>query len=68
MPIYEFKCRKCGHIMEFLEISDKSRKHLCERCKSSDLQKLLSGFSIGQADGPSPCGNGSCPTGTCKPY
>jgi putative FmdB family regulatory protein len=68
MPIYEFKCRKCGHIMEFLERSGKNRKHTCERCKSSDLQKLLSGFSIGQSDSSSSGGDDSCPTGTCQPY
>lgn len=68
MPIYEFKCRKCGHITEFLERSDSKRKHLCERCKSSDLQKLLSGFSIGQTDISSSGGNDLCPTGTCPNY
>ena len=68
MPIYEFKCRKCGHVTEFLERSGGKHKHLCERCKSSDLQKLLSGFSVGQADNSSSGGNGSCPTGTCPNY
>lgn len=68
MPLYEFKCRKCGHVMEFLERSGGKHKHLCECCKSPDLQKLLSGFSIGQADKSPSGGNESCPTGTCPTY
>jgi putative FmdB family regulatory protein len=65
MPIFEYKCQKCGHIMEFLEKSGSSRKHVCERCKSSNLQKIFSGFSVGQASDSSLRGNDSCPTGTC---
>ena len=65
MPIFEYKCKKCGHKMEFLEKSSGGPKHVCERCKSSDLQKLFSGFSVGQGNKSSPRGNESCPTGTC---
>ncbi len=66
MPIFEYKCQKCGHIMEFLERSGSNCKCTCERCKSSDLKKLFSGFSVGQASNSSPRGNDdSCPTGTC---
>jgi len=65
MPIFEYKCNKCGHKMEFLEKTSSGRKHVCERCQSSDLQKLFSGFSVGQGNKSSPRGNESCPTGTC---
>ncbi|MBN2181160.1 MAG: zinc ribbon domain-containing protein [Sedimentisphaerales bacterium] len=68
MPIYEFKCQKCGHVMEILERSSGNRKHICERCKSEDLQKLPSGFSVGHADGSLSGGGGSCPTGTCSAH
>ncbi|MBA7672034.1 hypothetical protein ES703_80205 [subsurface metagenome] len=61
MPIFEYRCNKCGHKMEFLEKSSSGRKHVCERCQSSDLQKLFSGFSVGQSNQ----GSNSCPTGTC---
>jgi len=61
MPIFEYKCNKCGHKMEFLEKNASGRKHVCERCQSSDLQKLFSGFSVGQSSQ----GSNSCPTGTC---
>ena len=65
MPIFEYKCNRCGHKMELLEKSSSSRKRVCERCQSSDLQKLFSGFSIGQGDKSALRGNESCPTGTC---
>jgi len=65
MPIFEYKCNKCGHTMEFLEKGSSKRKHTCERCSSSDLQKLFSGFSVGQGNKSSSRGNDSCPTGTC---
>jgi len=66
MPIFEYKCQKCGHVTEFLEKGGGKRKHVCEHCKSPDLQKIFSGFSIGQADSCSPRGGGSCPTGNCS--
>jgi len=67
MPIYEYKCRKCGHVMEILEKSGGKRRHICEQCKSDELQKLPSGFSVGSSGG-SLSGGGSCPTGTCPAY
>jgi len=61
MPMFEYKCNKCGHKTEFLEKSSGKSKHVCEKCGSSDMQKLFSGFSLGQSSQ----GNSSCPTGTC---
>jgi len=65
MPIFEYKCKKCGHITEFLESSAAGRKHVCEQCESSDLQKLLSSFATGQSSSSTSQKDGSCPTGTC---
>jgi len=61
MPIFEYKCNKCGHKTEFLEKSSSKDKHVCEKCGSDQMQKLFSGFSVGQS---SQAGD-SCPTGTC---
>ena len=61
MPIFEYKCNKCEHKTEFLEKSNSKSKHVCEKCGSSDMQKLFSGFSVGQSNQT----NSSCPTGTC---
>ena len=43
MPLYEYKCNKCGKTSEFLESANKgniSRK--CPHCGKSSLEKLLS--------------------------
>ena len=61
MPIFEYKCKKCGHAMKFLEKSSDKVKHICEKCGSYEVQKLLSGFSVGMGKQSS----SSCPTGTC---
>ncbi len=61
MPIFEYKCSKCGHKTEILEKRSSKRKHICEKCGSYEMQKLFSGFSVGQTGQP----GGSCPTGTC---
>ncbi|HIJ72290.1 MAG TPA: zinc ribbon domain-containing protein [Planctomycetes bacterium] len=64
MPIFEYKCNKCGHEMEFLEKGNSKKKHVCKKCGGSDMKKLFSGFSVGRSDSTSQ-GADSCPTGTC---
>ncbi len=63
MPIFEYKCNKCGSKTEFLEKVNSSKKHTCQKCGSKDLQKLFSTFSVTRSSKSS--GNDSCPTGTC---
>ncbi len=52
MPIYEFRCRKCGEISSFLErvgeIKLWGRK--CSRCGSRKLSKVLSSFSTSKSE------------------
>lgn len=76
MPIFEYRCEQCGHVMEVLQKSRKATKQVCANCGGSDMKKLLSGFSVGQskassapacdscAAGPA-CGAGMCPGGMC---
>ena len=61
MPIFEYKCQKCGHTMEILEKSGNKSQHICEKCGNPDTKKLFSGFAVGQSSK----GSDSCPTGTC---
>jgi len=63
MPIFEYKCEKCGHKAEFLEKADSSKKHICKNCGSTELKKLFSTFSAGVSS--KSTGTDSCPTGTC---
>jgi len=62
MPLYEYRCRKCGHVMEVLENVDASGRHTCEKCGSRSMEKMVSTFGVGASTRSS---GGSCPTGTC---
>ena len=73
MPIFEYRCEKCGHVMEVLHKSVKAEWPTCEKCGSPDMNKLLSGFAVGKGSEsrfcdscPSqPAHGGSCPCGSC---
>lgn len=43
MPIYEYKCKKCGESFELLVRG--TEKPQCPTCASKSLKKLVSGFS-----------------------
>lgn len=69
MPIYEYRCKKCGTVFEALVMGD--RKPACEECGSRSLEKLVSTFSAidggkmpscqGPTCSPSVCESGMCP-------
>ena len=63
MPIFEYKCRQCGHVMEVLQKSRQAVKQTCEECGGSDMKKLLSGFAVGQSKSPSSLACDSCAAG-----
>jgi len=43
MPIYEFRCGKCGRISDFLVLSvQESFKPVCKYCKSRRMSRLIS--------------------------
>jgi putative FmdB family regulatory protein len=75
MPMFEYKCRQCGHVMEVLQKSRKATRQTCDQCGATDMKKLLSGFAVGQGKADSPacdscaaapaCGGGMCPGGAC---
>jgi putative FmdB family regulatory protein len=62
VPLFEYECRKCGHLFEALVIG--SRQPVCPKCKSEELEKKVStvGFAgVGSWSGKS--GGGCGPTG-----
>ncbi len=67
MPIYEYKCEKCGHTFDRLArtVADAAKK--CPKCGARNPVKQLSTFSTTASDGgdASSCPTGTCPTGTC---
>lgn len=75
MPIFEYKCQKCGHVIEVLQKGRNATKQTCPECGGTDMKKLLSGFAVAQArpsvpacdscPSPGACGGGFCPGGAC---
>jgi len=64
--MFEYRCKKCGRVTEFLESAGAEGKHRCQECGSTSMVKLLSTFGVKVASGSSQepvCA--SCPTGTC---
>jgi len=61
MPIYEYRCEKCGQVNEFL-ILGKGEQVLCKQCGSGDLTKLLSAHNtvIAPSHGRTEPGSGGC--------
>lgn len=57
MPIFEYRCEKCGQVTEFLESYQGRKEHICSRCGSKRMSKLLSAFGMQGSTG------GSCAPG-----
>jgi len=64
MPLFEFTCRKCGHVFEeILSLAElqEGAPH-CPSCGSRRTERGLSTFNTGSASGEAPCG---APAGGC---
>ena len=70
MPLYEYRCKKCGTCFEQLvSLADRDTGIECPQCGAKRPDRLLSSFAVGKAKTTSAAaGAGSCatcPTGTC---
>ncbi|MGM0418793.1 MAG: FmdB family zinc ribbon protein [Thermodesulfobacteriota bacterium] len=45
MPIFEYKCKKCGKIFEEIVLSSNEDIN-CPECKTSDVKKLISAGAV----------------------
>ena len=64
MPLFEYRCNKCGHVTTFLEKAGSKGPHTCEQCDSRDTKKEFSTFAAPTVG--SSLDAASCPTGTCS--
>jgi putative FmdB family regulatory protein len=49
MPLYDFRCRTCGHEFETL-VRPGDRDPVCPSCHSGDIDRLLSSFAVSYAE------------------
>ena len=42
MPIYEYKCDACGHVLDALQKIDEEPLRFCPSCSKESLRKLIS--------------------------
>lgn len=67
MPIYEYRCAKCGHEFEHLARTLSAVAEECPRCGAGDPEKQFSTFSASVARNSSPCEAGACPAASSCP-
>lgn len=71
MPIYEYRCKSCGQVEEFLESGGAVEEHSCGKCGRAGMEKIFSAFGVevgrGSAPPPPSCASGGCSGGVC-PY
>jgi putative FmdB family regulatory protein len=46
MPIYEYQCKKCGAVFEFLTGIENEEHVFCKNCSSLEIERLISAPSI----------------------
>jgi len=54
MPIYEFRCLKCGDLFEKLIINSKEKVEIkCPRCNSEEFERVMSvtNYAMGSGKG-----------------
>jgi putative FmdB family regulatory protein len=65
MPLYEFTCRKCGHVFEeLLPMGEAAAgKVACPACGAKAVDKGFSSFATGGGGDASAAGGGGCGRG-----
>jgi putative FmdB family regulatory protein len=46
MPLFDFRCRSCGHQFEALVRAQDPPPSACPKCQAADLERLLSAVAV----------------------
>lgn len=65
MPIFEYQCQDCQHVVEVLQKNARVEKMVCPACSKRNMKKCLSGFSVGQSKSARPAACEACPSSAC---
>ncbi len=69
MPFYTYVCKKCNNEFELLINFEQSNDKInCNNCKSEDVIKKFSAFSVGNKQkscGPDQCASLGCDVHSC---
>jgi putative FmdB family regulatory protein len=60
MPIYEYKCDKCGEISEIFQKKSGQKNVICQHCGSNHIQRIVSIPGVVKVTGPSAKGTTCC--------
>lgn len=67
VPIYEFRCRECGHRFEKLCPMGEDGKNLqCPKCGAGTPKRIMSAFSAQGTEGAAGSGCGTCSSSNCS--
>lgn len=69
MPLYEYQCRSCGTVNEYLVgVGSDEPQIACDSCGSEKLDKMMSIISVSRTsarDYGCACERGGCADGAC---
>jgi putative FmdB family regulatory protein len=70
MPIYEFRCLKCGKFFELLKLKkeDDAVRMKCPKCASPEIERVLSTVNVGtpvRGSGGTKTTVKNCSSGSC---
>ncbi len=72
MPIYEYRCKNCGKVEEFLVLGEEQAPTACPSCGAPHMERIMSpaaflGESPGHGPGRTCCGREErCSTPPCS--
>lgn len=66
MPVYTYRCKQCDSQFDLIiRMSKRDEKIICEKCKSTNVERALSAFSVGSSSAINDAPCQSAPSHSC---